>query len=67
MPAVTITHGRWLAVDLELFNRGGLRILDKIEAQGYDVLAERPRVSKVERVGILVRAVLKRGILASAA
>src|SRR5690242_11491141 len=29
---------RRLAIDLELFSRGGLRVLEKIEAQDYDVL-----------------------------
>ena len=57
---------RRLAVDLELFSRGGLRVLDKIESQGYDVLKLRPRVGRVERVGILLRAVLKRGLIAAA-
>jgi squalene synthase HpnC len=57
---------RRLAVDLELFSQGGLRILDKIEEQGYDVLKQRPRVGKVERVGILLRAVLRRGFVAAA-
>ena len=57
---------RRLAVDLELFSRGGLRVLDKIQSQGYDVLNQRPRVGKVERVGILLRAVLKRGLIAAA-
>jgi len=45
---------RRLAVDIELFSRGGMRILDKIERQNYDVLARRPAVSKVERVGLLL-------------
>lgn len=57
---------RRLAVDLELFSRGGLRVLDKIEAQGYDVLKQRPRVGKVERVGILLRAVVRRGLITAA-
>ena len=57
---------RRLAVDLELFSQGGLRVLDKIEVQGYDVLKQRPRVGKVERVGILLRAVLRRGLIAAA-
>lgn len=57
---------RRLAVDLELFSQGGLRILDKIESQGYDVLKQRPRVGKAERVGILLRAVLRRGFVAAA-
>jgi hypothetical protein len=29
---------RRLAVDLELFSRGGMKVLEKIERQGYDVL-----------------------------
>ena len=45
---------RRLAVDLELFSRGGMCVLDKIEQQGYDVLSRRPKISKVERVGLLV-------------
>jgi phytoene/squalene synthetase len=45
---------RRLAVDLELFSRGGLCVLDKIEQQNYDVLSRRPKISKVERAGLLV-------------
>ncbi len=51
---------RRLGVDLDLFSRGGLRILDKIGQQGYDVLTKRPSVSKVERVGLLLAAILRR-------
>src|SRR5206468_8276975 len=32
---------RALAVDVDLFTRGGLAILDRIAAQGYDVLTSR--------------------------
>lgn len=56
---------RRLAIDLELFSRGGMRVLDKIEGQGYDVLKARPYIGKVERVGILLRALLRRGLLAA--
>ena len=45
---------RRLAVDLELFSRGGMRVLDKIERQGYDVLSRRPRISKVDRATLLI-------------
>jgi squalene synthase HpnC len=45
---------RRLAVDIELFSRGGMRILDKIEAQNYDVLRRRPAISKTDRVWILL-------------
>jgi hypothetical protein len=48
---------RRLAIDLELFSRGGLLVLDKIRAQEYDVIARRPKVGKVERVGLLLRVV----------
>ena len=29
---------RRLAIDLDLFSRGGMRVLEKIEQQDYDVL-----------------------------
>jgi squalene synthase HpnC len=45
---------RRLAIDLDLFSRGGLRVLEKIEQQGYDVLRARPVVTKAERVGLLL-------------
>ncbi|MBY0506013.1 MAG: squalene synthase HpnC [Bryobacteraceae bacterium] len=48
------TVNRQLALDLDLFNRGGLAILDRIEAEGFDVLKARPRISKVARVRILM-------------
>jgi squalene synthase HpnC len=37
---------RDLAVDLDLFSRGGLEILRAIEQQSYDVLSGRPSISK---------------------
>jgi squalene synthase HpnC len=51
---------RRLAIDLDLFSRGGMRVLEKIEAQGYDVLRARPAVSKMERVVLLLGAVTRR-------
>jgi squalene synthase HpnC len=45
---------RRLALDLDLFSRGGMRVLAKIEQQNYDVLASRPSISKTERVGLLL-------------
>jgi squalene synthase HpnC len=44
-----------LAVDLELFSRGGMKVLEKIEELDYDVLAARPVISKVERAGLLLK------------
>ena len=45
---------RRLALDLELFSRGGMRVLQKIEQQNYNVLAARPVISKVERLQLLL-------------
>ena len=53
LPLVSMVDGR-LGIDLDLFSRGGMRVLEKIEAQGYDVLSARPAISKAERVMLLV-------------
>ena len=50
---------RRLAIDLDLFSRGGMRVLDKIEQQGYDVLRARPAISKAERVWLLLASVTR--------
>jgi squalene synthase HpnC len=50
---------RRLSLDLELFSRGGMRVLDKIRQQNYDVLSRRPKVTKAERVGILIGTMLR--------
>jgi len=57
---------RRLAIDLELFSRGGLKVLEKIERQDYNVLQARPAISKLERVGLLLSAVLRRGFARAA-
>jgi squalene synthase HpnC len=48
---------RELAVDLDLFSRGGLEILRAIERQNYDVLSARPAISKVTKLNLAFRAV----------
>jgi len=60
------TLDRRLALDIDLFNRGGLKVLDKIRAQGYDVLAARPAVSKTERVGLLLGSLLRVALMKAA-
>jgi squalene synthase HpnC len=45
---------RRLALDIGLFSRGGMRVLEKIERRGYDVLAARPVISRAERVRLLL-------------
>lgn len=49
-----------LAVDVDLFSRGGLAILDLIERVGYDVLTRRPALSKLAKLRLLGRAVARR-------
>jgi squalene synthase HpnC len=49
--------GRDLAVDLDLFSRGGLEILNAIERQDYDVLSARPAISKRTKLQLALRAV----------
>ncbi len=51
---------RRLALDIELFSRGGMEILNAIERQGYDVLSQRPVISKRRKLWLLARAALGR-------
>ncbi|MGA7924423.1 MAG: squalene synthase HpnC [Candidatus Sulfotelmatobacter sp.] len=47
-----------LAVDLELFTRGGQEILNAIERQGFAVLGRRPVISKPRKLALVARAAL---------
>jgi len=49
---------RELAIDLELFSRGGQEILNSIERQNFAVLGQRPAISKPRKLGLVARAVL---------
>ncbi len=49
---------RSLALDIELFSRGGQAILDAIERQDYDVLSRRPVISKPRKLWLVARAAL---------
>jgi squalene synthase HpnC len=57
MPLSKIVDAR-LSVDLEMFSRGGLAVLDAIEAMGYDTLHHRPAISKGKQVRLLGRALV---------
>ncbi len=46
-----------LALDLDLFSRGGLEILKAIELRNYDVLSARPAISKTTKIALALRAV----------
>src|SRR5216684_891418 len=56
-PLAKMVVGR-LSVDLEMFTRGGLAVLDAIETMGYDTLHRRPSVSKFKQAALLGRALL---------
>lgn len=58
---VPLLSGR-VKIDVKLFNMGGLKILDKIEAIDYDVLHRRPTISKREKVWLFLVTALK-GVL----
>jgi len=57
LPLVKMVN-RELAVDLELFSRGGQEILNAIERQGYDVLRARPEISKPRKLMLVLRAAM---------
>ena len=63
---LTTTVDRRLSVDLALFSRGGLLVLDKIQRQDYRVLHNRPAIGKLERVRLLL-ATLARAAFSRAA
>jgi len=47
-----------LAVDLELFTRGGQEILNAIERQNFAVLGHRPVISKPRKLALVARAAM---------
>ena len=47
---------RELAIDLDLFSRGGQEILRAIAEQGYAVLGNRPAISRPRKLGLVARA-----------
>ncbi len=57
LPLVKMVN-RELAIDLELFSRGGQEILNAIERQGFDVLRARPEISKTRKLMLVLRAAM---------
>ena len=49
-----------LRVDIEMFSRGGLAVLDAIEAIGYNTFERRPSIPKSKQLSLLVRALALR-------
>ena len=59
LPLAKMVDSR-LSVDLEMFSRGGMAVLDAIEGMGYDTLHKRPAISKLKQAGLLGRTLFKR-------
>ncbi|MFZ0992264.1 MAG: squalene synthase HpnC, partial [Candidatus Sulfotelmatobacter sp.] len=57
LPLVSKVDGE-LAVDIELFSRGGQEILNAIERQNFAVLGRRPVISKTRKLALVGRAAL---------
>jgi squalene synthase HpnC len=51
-----------LRVDIELFSRCGLAVLDSIEAIGYNTLQQRPTLSTTSKMRLLGRALVEHGL-----
>lgn len=61
LPLAKMVDGK-LSVDLEMFSRGGIAVLDAIEEMGYDTLNRRPAISKGKQIRLLGRAVVAQAI-----
>jgi squalene synthase HpnC len=55
LPLVKVVDGA-LRTDIELFSRGGLAVLDAIEAAGYNTLEHRPALTKATKLRLLAKA-----------
>jgi phytoene/squalene synthetase len=57
-PLCTSVRGR-LGLELRSVWLGGMRILERIEENGYDMFKHRPVISSSDKITILLRAVSK--------
>ena len=57
LPLIEKVNGE-LAIDLDLFSRGGQEILKAIEKQDYAVLGNRPAISKSRKLALVARAAM---------
>jgi len=60
LPLIPCLPGK-LQVDIDLFARGGLKILDRTEGIGYRVWEQRPKVTKWDAAGLLCGAICRAG------
>ena len=54
LPLTSMLNGK-IRVDIEMFSRGGLAVLDAIEDLGYDTLNHRPAIGKGRQAFLLLR------------
>jgi hypothetical protein len=59
LPLIEQLPGR-LQIDIDLFAHGGLRILERIESIGYRVWETRPKVTKIDAVGLVASAIWRK-------
>lgn len=52
-----------IKIDVALFSLGGLKILDAIETQDYDVLTNRPKLSRAAKIGLMLRTAIRVGLM----
>jgi 15-cis-phytoene synthase len=57
LPLAQQVEGK-LRLDLEMFSRGGIAVLDAIESTGYNTLHHRPAISKTKQATLLGRALV---------
>jgi squalene synthase HpnC/squalene synthase HpnD len=57
LPLAQQVEGK-LRLDLEMFSRGGIAVLDAIESIGYNTLHRRPAISKSKQVTLLGRVLI---------
>ena len=56
------TLGGRAKLDVALFSLGGVKVLDAIERQGYDVLSSRPTLSGATKLRLMLSTTLKLGL-----
>jgi len=57
LPLIDSVRGR-LRIDLSLFSRGGMAILDTIEQQDFDTLVRRPTLGRASKLGLVASSLL---------
>jgi squalene synthase HpnC len=62
LPLVSRLHGR-VKLDVALFSKGGMRVLDAIRDQDYDVLSKRPTVTSYRKLWLALGTSAKLALL----